>query len=157
MNIGIFYFSATGVTEIISNHIAKILEGEGHSVVRVNIITPESRQSPVEFSEFDAFMFGFPVFGGRPPTIAEEWMKTLDGKNQKSSMFFTYGARDLEWAHQVTYYLLTQAKFQVVLSAEFIGKHSFNVSHSRSLLKASYSQLAIRVSSRAGLVLNERT
>jgi NAD-dependent dihydropyrimidine dehydrogenase PreA subunit len=48
-------------------------------------------------------------------------------------MFFTYGARELELAHQITYYLLTQANFQVVLSAEFIGKHSFNVAEGWSL------------------------
>ena len=109
MYIGIFYFSATGITKIISNHIAAILEREGNSVKQKNIITPDSRQSQVDFLEFDAYIFGFPVFGGRPPTVAEEWMRTLDGRNQKCSMFFTYGARDLEWAHQVTYYLLTQS------------------------------------------------
>ncbi|MHA1931335.1 MAG: EFR1 family ferrodoxin [Promethearchaeota archaeon] len=133
MNIGIFYFSATGVTEAISNHIVTILEQEGNSVTKMNIIAPDSRKSLVDFSEYDACFFGFPVFVGRPPTVAEEWMMTLEGRNQKCSMFFTYGARDLEWAHQITYFLLTQAKFQVVLSAEFIGKHSFNVAKGFSL------------------------
>ena len=122
MNIGIYFFSATGVTEIISNHIATVLEREENYVKLTNIITPESRQSQPDFLKFDALMFGFPVFGGRPPTVAEEWMSTLDGNSRKCSTFFTYGARDLEWAHQVTYYLLSQANFQVVLSAEFIGK-----------------------------------
>jgi ferredoxin len=133
MNIGIFYFSATGITETISNHIAKVLENEGNSVKLTNIILPENRQLKIDFLKFDACIFGFPVFGGRPPTVAEEWMGTLDGRNQKCSMFFTYGARDLEWAHQTTYYLLTQAHFQVVLSAEFIGKHSFNVAEGWAL------------------------
>ncbi|MHA1235532.1 MAG: EFR1 family ferrodoxin [Promethearchaeota archaeon] len=141
MNYAIFYFSATGVTETISNHIATILEAEGNAVKLTNIITPESRQSQFDFSEFDACMFGFPVFGGRPPTVAEKWMKTLKGRNLKCSMFFTYGARDLEWAHQTTYYLLTQANFQVVLSAEFIGKHSFNVAKGCSLAENRPNQL----------------
>ena len=133
MNFAIFYFSATGITETISNHIAAILEKEGNAAKLTNIITPESRQSQFDFSEFDACFFGFPVFEGRPPTVADEWMKSIDGKNLKCSMFFTYGARELELAHQVTYYLLTQANFQVVLSAEFIGKHSFNVAEGWSL------------------------
>jgi len=141
MNIAIFYFSATGVTETISNHIAAILEEEGNVVKLANIITPESRHPQFDFSEFDACIFGFPVFGGRPPTIAEKWMKTLEGRNLKCSMFFTYGARDLEWAHQVTYYLLTQANFQMVLSAEFIGKHSFNVAKGCSLAEDRPNQL----------------
>ncbi|MFW9971611.1 MAG: EFR1 family ferrodoxin [Candidatus Odinarchaeota archaeon] len=133
MNIGIFFFSATGITELISNYIATILERAGHRVKLKNIITRESRKSQDDFLEFDACIFGFPVFGGRPPIVAEEWMSTLNGKGQKCSMFFTYGARDLEWAHQVTYYLLSQANFRVVLSAEFIGKHSFSVANGWSL------------------------
>jgi len=141
MNFAIFYFSATGVTETISNHIAAILEEEGNAVKLTNIITPESRQSQFDFSEFDACMFGFPVFGGRPPTVAEKWMKKLKGMNLKCSMFFTYGTRDLEWAHQVTYYLLTRANFQVVLSAEFIGKHSFNIAKGCSLAENRPNQL----------------
>ncbi|MFW9820457.1 MAG: EFR1 family ferrodoxin, partial [Candidatus Thorarchaeota archaeon] len=133
MNIGIFYFSATGITELIANHIASILKREEHSVTQKNIITPDSRKSEFNFLEFDAYFFGFPVFGGRAPSVAEEWIRTLDGKNQKCSMFFTYGARDLEWAHQATFYLLTKANFKVVLSAEFIGRHSFNVSERFSI------------------------
>jgi len=133
MNLGLFYFSATGITETISNHIAKVLEREGHIVKLSNIITPDSRQSQYNFSEFDACFFGFPVFSARLPYVADDWMKSIDGKNLKCSMFFTYGARDLEIAHQVTSYLLTQANFQVVLSAEFIGKHSFSVGKGISL------------------------
>ena len=141
MNIAIFYFSATGITETISNHIAAILKREGNSVKLKNIIRLDSRQFQYDFLEFDACIFGFPVFGGRPPTVVEEWMKKLDGRDQKCSMFFTYGGRDLEWAHQVTYYLLTQANFQVVLSAEFIGKHSFNVAKGWSLAEGRPNQL----------------
>ena len=141
MNFTIFYFSATGVTETISNHIATILEGEGNAVKLTNIITPESRQSQFDFSEFDACMFGFPVFGGRPPTVAEKWMKTLKGRNLKCSMFFTSRGPIPPDANQTTYYLLTQAKFQVVLSAEFIGKHSFNVAKGWSLAEDRPNQL----------------
>lgn len=127
MHIGIFYFSATGITERISKHISAILEKEAHTIHLKNILTHESRQSTIDFSEYDFIFFGFPVFGGRAPKIAEDWISTLDGKNQKCSMFFTYGARDLEWAHQSTIYLLHQSNFRVILSAEFIGRHSYNV------------------------------
>lgn len=151
MNIAIFYFSATGITETVSNHIATILEKEGHSITLKNIIIPNSRRSQVDFLEFDACIFGFPVFGGRPPSIAEEWMRTLNGRNQKCSMFFTYGARDLELAHQVTFYLLTQANFKVVLSAEFIGKHSFNVAKGWSLAEGRPNQLDFDVATEFAL------
>ena len=71
MDIALFYFSATGITETISNHIAAFLEREGNSVKLIDRITPNNRQSQFDFSEFDACIFGFPVFGGRPPTVAK--------------------------------------------------------------------------------------
>jgi len=151
MNIAIFYFSATGITETISNHIAAILQAEGHSIKLRNIITPDSRQCHFDFLKYDAYIFGFPVFGGRPPSVVEEWMKTLNGKNRKCSMFFTYGARDLELVHQITYYLLTQAHFQVVLSAEFIGKHSFNLAKGWSLAENRPNQLDFEVATEFAL------
>jgi len=61
MKFGIIYFSATGITEAISNHIASILERDGNSAILINIITPESRESQFDFLEFDACIFGFPV------------------------------------------------------------------------------------------------
>jgi flavodoxin/Pyruvate/2-oxoacid:ferredoxin oxidoreductase delta subunit len=151
VKIGIIYFSATGITEAISNHIGSILEREGHSTDLKNIIAPESRETPIDFKKFDAFIFGFPVFGGRPPTVAEEWMRTLEGKKLKCSMFFTYGARDLEWAHQVTYYLLSQANFQLVLSAEFIGKHSFSVGKGWSLAEDRPNQSDLEIATEFAL------
>ncbi|MCK5183308.1 MAG: hypothetical protein KAQ95_03295, partial [Candidatus Heimdallarchaeota archaeon] len=128
-----------------------ILEREGNAVKLTNIITPESRQSQFDFSEFDACFFGFPVFGGRLPHVADDWMKSIDGKNLKCSMFFTYGARDLELAHQVTYYLLTQANFQAVLSAQFIGKHSFSVAKGCSLAEDRPNQLDFDVATEFAL------
>ena len=151
MNIAIFYFSATGITKTISNHIAAVIQGEGNSVKLKNIITPDSRQYQVDFSKYDAYIFGFPVFGGRPPSIVEEWMKTLNGRKKKCSMFFTYGARDLELAHQITYYLLTRANFQIVLSAEFIGKHSFNVAEGWILAEDRPNQLDFDVATEFAL------
>jgi ferredoxin len=151
MNFAIFYFSATAITETISNHIAAILEEKGNSVKLTNIITPDSRQSQIDFSEYDACFFGFPTFSGRPPHVADDWMKSIDGKNLKCSMFFTYGARDLELAHQVTYYLLTQANFQIVLSAQFIGKHSFSVAKGVSLAEDRPNQLDFDVATEFAL------
>jgi ferredoxin-like protein FixX len=42
-------------------------------------------------------------------------------------MFFTYGARTTGYAHFHTKLLLEEAGFEVVLTAEFLGRHSFNV------------------------------
>ena len=145
MNIRILYFSATGITEIISKQIANTLKHEEHAVSLQNIITPKSREKRVDFLEFDGIFLGFPVFGGRLPIVAEQWLTKLEGKHQKCAMFFTYGGRALEWAHQSTYYLLTRAHFSVVLSAEFIGKHSFNVAKGWNLAEGRPNALDLEV------------
>ncbi len=152
MNIGIFYFSATGITELISKQIANTLKNEKHTVFLQSIITPKSREKKVDFLEFDGIFFGFPVFGGKIPIVAEQWLTKLEGKHQKCAMFFTYGGRALEWAHQSTYFLLTRAHFKVVLSAEFIGKHSFNVAKGWSLAEERPNALDLGVAKKFALL-----
>ncbi len=127
MKIGIFYFSATGVTKKYAEFIGNELEKLNNKVELINTLTIASRTKKIDFSSYHACIFGFPVYGGRLPIVSEEWLQTLNGYQTKCSMFFTYGARALEWAHQVAYHLLTNVNFDVILSAEFIGSHSFNV------------------------------
>jgi ferredoxin len=52
---------------------------------------------------------------------------TLDGKGKRCALFLTYGGRTTGYAHFHTKLLLEQAGFQVLFSAEFLGRHSFNV------------------------------
>ncbi|MFX0015854.1 MAG: EFR1 family ferrodoxin [Candidatus Hermodarchaeota archaeon] len=132
MKIGIFYFSATGVTKEYSRFFEKVLRAENHEVELYNILFKEVRTRRIELN-YDGCIFGFPVYGGRLPTVCEEWIKSLEGNNSRCSMFFTYGGRALEYAHQITFYLLTEVNFKVVLSAEFLGRHSFNVADGWSL------------------------
>ena len=126
MKIAILYFSGTGVTEEYANIIADELEQKGEVISLHNITSFKARETNIDFIECDALIFGFPVYGGRLPTVIEAWIPLLEG-NKRCSMYFTYGGRDLEWAHQIGYHLLSKAKFTVVLSAELLGKHSFNV------------------------------
>ncbi|MHA2167005.1 MAG: EFR1 family ferrodoxin [Candidatus Hodarchaeales archaeon] len=126
MKIAIIYFSGTGITEGYAKIITDVLKQKGEMVSLHNITSINDRKTGVDFGIFDAIIFGFPVYGGRLPTVAEAWLNTLE-VNKQCSMYFTYGGRELEWAYQTGYYLLSKASFKVVLAAEFVGKHSFNV------------------------------
>ncbi len=126
MEIAVIYFSGTGVTEGYAEIIARELEHQGANVALHNITSLQKRKKSVIFEQYDALIFGFPVYGGWLPNVAESWLSGLTG-TQRVAMYFTYGGRDLEYAHQTGFYLLSQAKFVVILSAEFLGKHSFNV------------------------------
>jgi NAD-dependent dihydropyrimidine dehydrogenase PreA subunit len=131
--IALVYFSGTNVTHSYAEVLqAAILEG-GWVVESINVTPYDTRQVPLPIDAFDAFIFGFPVYGDFAPSVINMWLPTLDGQGKPCGMFFTYGARTTGYAHFHTKSLLEQAGFRVVLSAEFLGRHSFNVAGWRIL------------------------
>jgi ferredoxin len=133
LNIAIVYFSATNVTHTYAQVIQERLCDYGCSVQLFNVTAFTSRQEVLPIRDFDGFIFGFPVFGDFAPSVINEWLPTLDGHGKKCAQFFTYGARTTGYAHFHTKLLLEQAGFQVLFSAEFLGRHSYNVAGWRIL------------------------
>jgi ferredoxin len=82
---------------------------------------------PLPVEEYDGLVFGFPVFADFAPSVINAWLPTLDGQGKRCALFLTYGARSVGYTHFHTKLLLEQAGFQVLFSAEFLGRHSFNV------------------------------
>lgn len=131
--IALVYFSATNVTETYAKVIKEELVRRGCEAQLFNVTSYTSRQTALPIAEFDAFIFGFPVFADFAPRVINEWLPTLAGKGKKCAMFFTYGARTTGYAHFHTKLLLEQAGFQVLFSAEFLGRHTFNLAGWRVL------------------------
>ncbi len=125
--IALVYFSATNVTDSYARVICDHLIGLGCAAQLFNVTAYASRQKPLPIDNFDYFIFGFPVFADFAPSVINEWLPTLEGQGKKCAMFFTYGARSTGYAHFHTKLLLERAGFQVLFSAEFLGRHTFNV------------------------------
>jgi NAD-dependent dihydropyrimidine dehydrogenase PreA subunit len=125
--IALVYFSATNVTHTYAQIIRQELLDQGCAVQGFNVTTHSSRQNPLLFEGFNGVIFGFPVFSDFAPSVINEWLPTLDGQEKKCALFFTYGGRTTGYAHFHTKLLLEQAGFHVLFSAEFLGRHSFNV------------------------------
>ena len=125
--IALVYFSGTHVTKAYAQVIRDALADLGGSVRLFDMTSYASRQEPPPGDDFDAFIFGFPVYADFAPSVINEWLPTLAGNGKPCAQFFTYGARTSGYAHFHTMQLLEQADFQVMLSAEFLGRHSFNV------------------------------
>ena len=125
--IALVYFSATNVTHTYAGVMREALLDHGCEVQLFNVTAYAARQEPLPVDDFDGFIFGFPVFGDFAPSVINAWLPTLDGKGKRCALFFTYGARTTGYAHFHTQLLLEQAGFQVLFSAEFLGRHSFNV------------------------------
>lgn len=98
------------------------------ATITMSDITPLlSRRQPVEFSCYDAVIFGFPVHSLRAPRLVREWLSNIDGEGKRCALFFTYGGFSVHPAHHSTQQLLEQQNFRVVASAQFPGAHTFNL------------------------------
>jgi Fe-S-cluster-containing hydrogenase component 2 len=125
--IALVYFSGTNVTQSYAEVMkSAILEG-GWGVESFNVTPFDARQKPLPTHVFDAFVFGFPVYGDFAPSVINDWLPTLEGNGKPCGMFFTYGGRTTGYAHFHTRNLLERASFRVLLTAEFLGRHSFNM------------------------------
>ncbi len=127
LEIALVYFSATNVTRSYANVIGQALREMSCRVDLIDVTAYTSRQKPLLMNRFDAFIFGFPVFSDFAPSVINEWIPSLDGKGKRCAIFLTYGARTTGYAHFHTKVLLEKARFQVLFSVEFLGRHSFNV------------------------------
>jgi ferredoxin len=127
LKIGLVYFSGTNVTHAYAQVMGEALADLGSTPRPLNVTPYSTRQAPLPIDDLDSFIFGFPVFGDFAPSVINEWLPTLDGQGKRCAQFFTYGARTAGYAHFHTKLLLEEAGFQVLFSAEFLGRHSFNV------------------------------
>jgi ferredoxin len=126
-SIALIYFSGTHVTKTYAHVIRDAFSDLGCNVQLFDVTSYKSRQEPLPLDDFQAAIFGFPVYADFAPSVINDWLPTLIGNGKPCAQFFTYGARTSGYAHFHTRQLLIQAGFLVLLSAEFLGRHSFNV------------------------------
>ena len=134
MNVLILYFSATGNTAKIAKVIEEKLKEEGAMVTMSDITPFGERQRKIDFEPYQAVVFGAPIYVCRAPREVREWLRTLDGKGKKCSMFFTYGGFGVHPTHYSTREILKEQNFIVVSSAEFLGAHTFNLGGWRAMV-----------------------
>ncbi|MEA3326144.1 MAG: 4Fe-4S binding protein [Chloroflexota bacterium] len=125
-NIAIVYFSATNVTQTYVKIIRDVLLDRGCEVNLYDVTSFDSRTKPLVDDEIKNFIFGFPVYDNFAPGVINSWLPRLEGHGKRCTMLFTFGGRTSGYAHYHTKKLLEQVGFQVLFSAEFLGKHSYN-------------------------------
>jgi ferredoxin len=150
MKIGIFYFSATGITHKIAQQIHQSLTQRDWEVDLLNILYPWNQKKEISYRDFDGCFFGFPVYAGRLPSIAEQWLEQQHGELTPCAMFFTYGGRLLENENQITAFLLKKANFRLVLSSEYLGKHTFNLAKGWNLCEDRPNEADFQVAEKFG-------
>ena len=127
MKLAIVYFSATGNTEKIAKTIKEQFIELKNTIDEINITNYSERNALKNFSLYEALIFGFPIHYWRAPRLIREWFTNLDGKGIKCAVFFTYGGVNAGIAHYNIKTIMDKQNFNLIASAEFLGKHTYNL------------------------------
>jgi ferredoxin len=116
-------FSPTGTTTAAVRAIAR---GYGSGTADILDITrPDARTKPLETSEHDLLIAGVPVYLGRIPALARDWLQMLVAHDTPAVCVVVYGNRAYEDALLELQDILAARGCRPVAGAAFIGEHSF--------------------------------
>ena len=127
MKILLAVFSATGNTAAIGDVIGRRLAELGAEVIKWDVTSLADRSRPLDPESYDALLVGAPIHSMRAPRLVREWLETLDGQGKRCALFLTYGGFQVHPAHFTTRNILVNRGFDFTASAEFPGKHTFNL------------------------------
>lgn len=118
------YFSPTQTTQTILEEIAKGIGRDNLSVI--DITKPEIRSQSAPTFKNDIVLIGAPVYGGRLPSDAADYFKTIKASNSLAVLVVVYGNKDFGDALLELKNLAVDCGFAPVAGAIFIGEHSFS-------------------------------
>ena len=117
------YFSPTGTSRMILEAVA---QGLGKEVSKVIDITdPETRKKELPELENALVLMGAPVYAGRIPAEAAEYLKRLRTRNCVAVPVVLYGNRDYDDALLELKDIAEEIGSIPVAGGVFIGEHSF--------------------------------
>lgn len=118
------YFSPTGTTKAVVGAVAR---GCNDSTPEVLDITREgTRSQRLQTSEYDLLVVGVPVYLGRIPSLAGDWLHTLQAYDTPAVCVVVYGNRAYEDSLLELKDILTERGYRPIAGAVFIGYHSFS-------------------------------
>lgn len=117
-------FSPTKTTRTI---LAEIARGTGKNTAGVIDMTdPRVRERPHDELEGDLVLIGAPVYAGRLPGDAADFLNTLRAKGTPAVLVVVYGNRAFDDALLEMKNIATDRGFLPVAAGAFIGEHSFS-------------------------------
>jgi ferredoxin len=122
--VKLIYFSATGTTQTILNHIAEGFAAE--DVEHINVTLPEATKNSIQKFSDELVIIGAPVYGGRLPADAIARFKQFRGNKTLAVLVVLYGNREFEDALLELKNLSIGLGFVPVAGGAFIGEHSFS-------------------------------
>ncbi len=123
-SVKLVYFSATGTTRTIIESIARGINQ--NPVETMDITRPEIRKQALQTSENDLLVIGVPVYGGRVPAAAVDWLYTLKSRRTPTVCIVVYGNREYDDALLELKDTMVEHGCVPLACAAFIGEHSFS-------------------------------
>lgn len=122
------YFSATGTTRKVVEHIAGAIGEKMHSAVSIIDFTlPEARKEKLVFEAEDLVVFGTPVYAGRVPNVLLPFLKEKIGaKGAIAIPVVLFGNRAYDDALIELRNILEADGFRTIAAGAFVGEHSFS-------------------------------
>lgn len=123
------YFSGTGTTKKVTQHLANSLamKMEGHvEVNNIDFSLPEIREQVPSFKDGDLVIVGIPVYAGRVPNVLLKYLNSLKGNGAQVVALVLYGNRNFDDALIELTDILADTGFKIVAAGAFIGEHSFS-------------------------------
>lgn len=123
-SVKIICFSPTGTVRQITKSIVK---GMGFSDAElIDITLPDYRNHSIKTGANELLVIGVPVYVGRIPSIASEWLNSLSANKTPVVCVVVYGNRDYDDALIELKNIAIERGCIPVACGAFIGEHSFS-------------------------------
>ncbi|AET68676.1 hypothetical protein Desor_3170 [Desulfosporosinus orientis DSM 765] len=123
-SLKLVYFSPTGTTRRIIEGIARGINQS--DVELVDITRPETRKQQLQTSEDELLVIGVPVYSGRVPSIAIDWIHKIKAHNTPTVCIVVYGNREYEDALLELKDTMIKQGCIPIAGAAYVGEHSFS-------------------------------
>lgn len=118
------YFSPTGTTKAVTGAIARGIDSGAAKTI--DITRPGARTQRLRTTEHDLLIVGVPVYLGRIPALAGEWLRTIEAHDTPAVCVVVYGNRAYEDALLELSDILAARGCRPVAGGALIGEHSFS-------------------------------
>ena len=123
-SVKLIFFSPTGTTKAVVQGIARGINPDTEE--ELDITRPDARKQSLKTAEQDLLIVGVPVYMGRIPALAGEWMQKIQAQNTPAVCVVVYGNRAYEDALIELNDILEQRGCRPIAGAAFLGEHSFS-------------------------------
>jgi flavodoxin len=123
-SIRLVYFSPTGTTKRIIEGIADGVGGAPFD--KVDITLQSGRKYPIQTSPVQLLIVGVPVYAGRVPPHALQWLRTIEAHDTPVVCVVVFGNREYDDALLELKETMVGVGCIPIALAAYIGEHSFS-------------------------------